>query len=103
MLTNAMPRYEPLSAEALATIHGGWERLGREVRELERHGRHPDEAARILRHHGRRALVLRPDDVAGEATVLHAVPPGALLREHLDVHAGLVHRGDAGWADDAVA
>ena len=31
MLTNAMPRYAPLSAEALALIHGGWERLGREV------------------------------------------------------------------------
>ncbi|MGI9117824.1 MAG: trimethylamine methyltransferase family protein [Gaiellales bacterium] len=31
MLTNAMPRYEPLSAEALATIHAGWQRLGREV------------------------------------------------------------------------
>ena len=31
MLTNAMPRYEPLSEEALALIHAGWERLGREV------------------------------------------------------------------------
>ena len=31
MLTNRMPRYEPLSADALATIHAGWERLGREV------------------------------------------------------------------------
>ena len=31
MLTNRMPRYEPLSAESLATIHAGWERLGREV------------------------------------------------------------------------
>ena len=26
-----MPRFEPLSAEALATIEGGWERLGTEV------------------------------------------------------------------------
>ena len=31
MLTNAMPRYEPLSTEALELIHSGWERLGREV------------------------------------------------------------------------
>ena len=31
MLTNTMPRYEPLSEAALATIHGGWQRLGREV------------------------------------------------------------------------
>ncbi len=31
MLTNAMPRYEPLSADALATIHAGWKRLGKEV------------------------------------------------------------------------
>ena len=31
MLTNEMPRYEPLSAEALATIHAGWKRLGKEV------------------------------------------------------------------------
>ena len=31
MLTNAMPRYEPLSADALATIHTGWKRLGKEV------------------------------------------------------------------------
>jgi len=31
MLTNAMPRYEPLSADALATIHAGWKRLGQEV------------------------------------------------------------------------
>lgn len=31
MLTNAMPRYEPLSAEALATLHAGWKRLGKEV------------------------------------------------------------------------
>lgn len=31
MLTNHMPRYEPLSTEALATIRSGWERLGREV------------------------------------------------------------------------
>ena len=31
MLTNEMPRYEPLSADALATIHAGWKRLGREV------------------------------------------------------------------------
>ena len=26
-----MPRYEPLSADALATIHAGWKRLGKEV------------------------------------------------------------------------
>ena len=31
MLTNSMPRYEPLSDEALATIHAGWKRLGQEV------------------------------------------------------------------------
>ena len=31
MLTNRMPRYEPLSEEALALIHAGWKRLGREV------------------------------------------------------------------------
>ena len=31
MLTNSMPRYEPLSDEALATIHAGWKRLGKEV------------------------------------------------------------------------
>ncbi len=31
MLKNAMPRYEPLSLEALATIHDGWKRLGKEV------------------------------------------------------------------------
>ena len=31
MLTNSMPRYEPLSEAALATLHGGWQRLGREV------------------------------------------------------------------------
>ena len=31
MLTNRMPRYEPLSTEALELIHSGWERLGREV------------------------------------------------------------------------
>ncbi len=31
MLKNTMPRYEPLSLEALATIHDGWERLGKEV------------------------------------------------------------------------
>ena len=26
-----MPRYEPLSADALATLHAGWKRLGKEV------------------------------------------------------------------------
>jgi trimethylamine--corrinoid protein Co-methyltransferase len=31
VLTNTMPRYEPLSEAALATLHGGWQRLGREV------------------------------------------------------------------------
>ncbi len=31
MLINRMPRYEPLSQDALATIHDGWKRLGREV------------------------------------------------------------------------
>lgn len=31
MIVNRMPRYEPLTPEALAVIHAGWERLGREV------------------------------------------------------------------------
>ena len=31
MIENRMPRYEPLTPEALAVIHAGWERLGHEV------------------------------------------------------------------------
>ncbi len=31
MFVNRMPRYEPLSEEALATIDRGWERVAREI------------------------------------------------------------------------
>src|SRR5262245_1381326 len=84
------------------TLDAVLERFRREIGELQRHRRHPDEAVRVLRDDRGGAFILRLDDLAREAAILNAIPERTLLREQRDVDAVAIHPGDSLGADDAV-